>query len=399
MNLRRFAYCIVSFLYAGGALSSSGDAPAPYQWQIPAWLPPPLVPTDNPITNEKVELGRHLFYEKRLSKDGSISCATCHDQKFGFSDRRNVAVGYDGTVGKRNSMALVNVAYLPVLTWANPNLRSLEVQALIPLFSETPVEMGMGGHEKLMFARLENDPSYKAMFQRAFPKEDVQISLLTVTRALASFQRTLISANSPYDRYKYGGDSHAISKSAKRGEELFFSHRLECYHCHSGFNFTDNIVHSRSRFKEVGFHNNGLYNLDDKGSYPPGHIGLIEFTGDSRHMGAFRTPSLRNVQVTGPYMHDGSLRSIDAVLRHYSRGGTVHRRGPYAGDGAKNPNKDPLIVGPKLSAVELADLKAFLATLTDQDFLKNPRFSNPWTIGPNAKPEDRKAKFYNEVGQ
>lgn len=376
---------------APGSHAQSGS-PA-YTWRIPSWLPPPFVPDDNPMTEAKVELGRHLFYDKRLSRDGSMSCATCHEQAKGFSERRPLAVAFNGAVGHRNAMGLANVGYLPVLTWANPNMKRLEVQALVPIFGDNPIEMGMGGREQELFRRIRAEPIYHQLFKAAFPEDGGDVSLKTITRALASFQRTLISADSPYDRYKYGRQPNAINPSAKRGEELFFSHRLECYHCHSGFNFTNNMQHARSGFPEVGFHNNALYNIDRKGAYPRSATGLAEFTGRAEDMGKFRTPSLRNVAVTAPYMHDGSAASLDAVLDHYSAGGRTIRIGPNKGVGAKSPLRDPLIVGPRLTAAEKRDVIAFLHSLTDQTFLTDKRFSNPWTTGANTEPTNRKLKI------
>ena len=377
---------------AGQLDVGSTSAREPFDWRIPDWLPPPAVPADNPMSDEKVALGRRLFYDKRLSRDGSMSCATCHEQKRGFTDGKRVGVAFDGTHGLRNPMGLANVGYLPVLTWANPNLRQLETQALIPLFGDNPVEMGMAGHEQLMFERLSADPIYPPLFAASFPEFEGSISLATVTRALAAFQRTLISVNAPYDRYKYGKQADAISKAAKRGDQLFFSHRLECYHCHGGFNFTDNVKHARTAFDEVAFHNNGFFSPGPSGAYPAGGDGLGEFSGRLQDKGRFRTPSLRNVTVTAPYMHDGSVTSLDDVLRSYSRGGRIVHAGPSKGDGARNPHKDPLIVWPRLSEREISDLKAFLASLTDQSFLTDPRHSNPWTSGANAAAMDRQQR-------
>jgi cytochrome c peroxidase len=366
-----------------------GESASSFDWRLPDWLPPPFVPADNPVTPEKVELGRLLFYDKRLSRDGSMACATCHEQERAFTDGRRVGLAHDGTEGRRNPMGLGNVGYLPVLTWANPNLKRLEVQTLVPLFGENPVEMGMAGLEAELFDRLKNDPVYPPRFEASFPELGGTISLATITRALAAFQRTLISANSAYDRYKYGRDEHALSAAAKRGEDLFFSHRLECYHCHAGFNFTDNVRHARSAFPEVGFHNNGLYNIGGRGAYPPGNEGLAEFTGRPEDTGRFRTPSLRNVALTAPYMHDGSLATLDGVIDHYSAGGRTIRSGPHAGRGSASPYRDPLIVGPRLTDREKKDLKAFLESLTDPTFVTDPRHANPWASGPNAEPSNR----------
>ncbi|MGE3247807.1 MAG: MbnH family di-heme enzyme, partial [Beijerinckiaceae bacterium] len=305
-------------------------------------------------------------------------------------------VAFNGAHGKRNPMALANVGYLPVLTWANPNLKSLEVQALVPLFGDNPVEMGMAGMEQLLFTRLRDTPVYPPLFRKSFPEFAGTISLATITRALAAFQRTLISADSPYDRYKYGGDKDAITASAKRGEQLFFDHRLECYHCHNGFNFTDNTKHSRSSFEETGFHNTGIYNVGNKGRYPATGGGLGEFTGAAKDDGKFRTPSLRNIAVTAPYMHDGSMATLSEVLDHYEAGGRRIVAGPLAGNGRDNPNRDPLVVCFRLTPAERADLTAFLESLTDRKFLTTPRFANPWRTGPNAFPDDRTRKFHFE---
>ena len=238
-----------------------------FQPDVPRWVPPALEPSDNPTTSAKVELGRHLFYDKRLSAEKTMACATCHQQERAFTDGKRVAVGSTGQLSRRNSMSLANVAYFPTLTWGNPQISSLEAQALIPIFGEHPVEMGMVGKEKMLFERLKSDPTYQKLFPEAFPEEartsETELySLSTVTKALAAFERILLSFNSPYDRYKYGGQQGALSRAAKRGEALFFSEKLECHHCHGSFLLTDNIKHRRLAFIEKGFHNTGLYNED-----------------------------------------------------------------------------------------------------------------------------------------
>lgn len=344
-----------------------------YRWRLPGWLPPPVVPADNPMSEAKVELGRHLFYDKRLSVDGTMSCATCHEQARAFSDGKVTPSGVTGQRHPRNAMALANVAYLPVLTWSNPLLTRLEHQALIPMFGESPVEMGLAGRERELFSRLAADPAYPAMFRAAFPENVGRIDLGTITKALAAFQRTLISAGSPYDRYRYGGQSDAISPAAKRGEALFFSERLECFHCHGGVHLTDNLVHSRKPFAEYAFHNTGLYNRDGKGAYPADNVGLIEHTGRPEDMGRFRTPSLRNVALTAPYMHDGSVTTLQDAIAHYAAGGR-----------ARGPSTSAFLPGFRLDEAETADLVAFLQSLTDRDFVTDPRLANPWRTGPNA---------------
>jgi len=360
---------------------AASEAPA-YDWQLPAWVPLPRVPADNPMTEAKVELGRYLFYDKRLSLDESMSCGTCHQQDKAFTDGRATAPGINGEFGVRSSMSLVNVAYLPALTWANPLLKKLETQALVPIFGSHPVEMGMEGKETLLFARLAADARYPALFKTAFPEVDGAMSLDTLTKAIASFERSLLSFEAPYYRYKYQDDKEALSDSAKRGESLFFGERFECYHCHGGLNLTDNLVHARLPFEELGFHNTGLYNIDGKGAYPPGNPGIREVTDNPADEGKFRTPTLLNIALTAPYMHDGSIPTLEAVLtEHYAR------RGKAVSDGqSPNPLRSPLLVGYAFTNYDIADLLAFLDALTDDSFLSNPAHSDPFEQdGPEKK--------------
>lgn len=368
---------------SAGAAGTEAAETAPYVWPIPAWMAPPPVPEDNPMSAAKVELGRHLFYDSRLSRDGTIACASCHDQARGFADGRALAVGIDDTAGIRNVPGLANVGYFPVLTWGNPHMTSLEFQSLIPLFGDNPDEMGSNGREDDIFARLAGDPYYAKAFPEVFPERPA-IDLFTVTRALGAFERSLISLDSPYDRFKYWGEEDALSEAAKRGEQLFFDHRFECYHCHVGVLFTDNLQTTRSALRETGNHNTGLYNIDGEGAYPPRATGFYEFTGDPSDMGRFRTPSLRNVGVTAPYFHDGSAETLEEVLAHYARAGREITDGPYAGDGARNPHKDGMIVGFAASESEIADIIAFLKSLTDERFLTNPAYGDPWPQGHPA---------------
>jgi len=353
-------------LLAALAVGTPAAAQTPWVWDLPSWVPRPRVPADNPMSVEKVALGRQLFYDKQLSGNGKGACATCHVQSKAFTDGRKVGVGVTGEKHVRNSMGLANVAYVPVLTWANPLLHSLEQQALVPMFGEHPVELGLAGQEAALFARLKADPRYPPLFQAAFPEAEGAISLRTITQALAAFERSIVSFASPYDRYRYGNEPNAISPAAKRGEALFFSERLECFHCHGGITFSNAVTHERLAFEEAGFHQTGLYNLDGTGAYPANNPGAIEVTGQPQDMGRFRTPSLRNVAVTAPYMHDGSVPNLDAAIDHYAAGGR-----------AKSAQTDQLIVGFKLSKNERADLIAFLRSLTDQRLLTNPAYGPP----------------------
>jgi cytochrome c peroxidase len=279
-------------------------------------------------------------------------------------------------------MSLVNVAYSAVLTWSNPYEHSLENQALTPMFGEHPVELGLTGKGEAFVAVLRSDSLYRILFPAAFPAEPDPFTIQNVTKAIAAFERTIISAGSPYDRYHYGGDDKAISESAKRGEVLFFSEPLSCFRCHGGFNFSDATDFEGRRAGQIQFHNTGLYNIAGPISYPVPNVGIYQYTKKPEDVGKFKTPSLRNIALTAPYMHDGSAKSLEEVLDHYSAGGRTIVGSPYAGGGFHNPNKDPLIRGFKLSAQDRADLIAFLQSLTDETVLHEPRFENPWQEQP-----------------
>ncbi|MGE0448861.1 MAG: MbnH family di-heme enzyme [Vicinamibacterales bacterium] len=359
-----------------GQLVVAGQAS--YGWDKPAWVPEPVVPADNPMSEAKVALGRHLFYDTRLSVDGSMSCGTCHLQEKAFTDGRALSPGVDGKPGVRSAMSLTNVAYLPVLTWANPTQKALERQMLTPIFGRDPIELGMEGREADLIARLAADSRYRTLFHQAYPDDKDPVTLSSITKAIASFERTLISFESPYDKYKYGRQPDAISAAAKRGEALFFGEELECSHCHGGFTFTDNVQHRRLAYPEFGFHNTGLYDLDGKGAYPADNHGIRPFTGDAWDEGKFRSPSLRNIAVTAPYMHDGAIATLREVITgHYAVGGRA-----AATSGHPSPLRDSLIVGFKATEADVDDLVAFLESLTDPRFLTNPALSNPWPRRP-----------------
>ena len=357
---------------------SSDDGEPAWDWNIPDQLPPPVVPEDNPMTAEKVELGRHLFYDARLSYNETQSCAACHFQELGFADGEITPTGSEGAVLVRNSPGLANVGYLRPLTWANPLLPELEEQILVPLLGENPIELGMIGHEDEILTRLEDDPIYQDLFAAAFPELDDPYEVSTVVRALASFCRSMVSFDSPFDRYTYNGETDALSEAALRGSELFFSETLECHHCHGGFSFSIANFHENSAFEPNPFANTGLYNIDGEGAYPIGNQGLIEISFEAQDMGKFRAPSLRNIELTGPYLHDGSAATLEDVLDFYAAGGRVIENGPNAGDGTANPYKSSFVSGFALTPEERADLVAFLESLTDETFLTDPAFSNPW---------------------
>jgi cytochrome c peroxidase len=356
---------------------ASAKASLPYQWDLPKGFPRPPVPADNPMTAENVELGRHLFYDKRMSVNGKTSCSTCHRQELAFTDGLPVGVGTTGEKHSRNSMGLVNIAYNAALTWSNPGMKHLEDQAAAPMFGEHPVELGLREGEGF-FKVIPQDPKYRELFARAFPGESAPFSARNVQKAIACFERSIISARSPYDRYHYGGDDQAVPAAAKRGEVLFFSQPLACFHCHGGFNFSDTTRSEAEKEKQAAFHNTGLYNRAGAYSYPPPNLGIHEHTKDPKDVGKFKAPTLRNIALTAPYMHDGSIPTLEGVLDHYAAGGRTLQEGPDRGIGRDNPNKDPLIQGFPLSKQEREDLLAFLRSLTDLEVIKDTRFSDPW---------------------
>jgi cytochrome c peroxidase len=350
-----------------------------FTWAIPKPFPRPVVPADNPMNAAKVELGRYLFYEKRMSLNGKESCATCHRQELAFTDGRSRAEGTTGELHPRSSMSLANVAYSPLLTWANPTLSSLEEQVMIPILGTEPIELGLKGNENRFLGEIGHDAVYQKLFPQAFPGENPLYTMSNVAKAIAAFERTIVSVNSPYDRYRYGNDSNAISDSAKRGEVLFFSgERSGCFQCHGSWNLNGSLRYEGGSSPRVAFLNTGLYNLLGEFSYPVPNTGLYQYTNRREDIGKFRAPTLRNIAVTAPYMHDGSIASLAEVIDHYAAGGRTISSGPYAGIGHDNPNKASNVGGFKLNDAEKNDLIAFLSSLTDTEFLKNPKLGDPW---------------------
>jgi len=350
---------------------------ANYQWHLIEGLPKPQVPVDNPMTAAKTALGRQLFYDKNLSFNQVESCSSCHQQRYAFSDNKVVSVGTTGQKHRRNAPALVNIAYNKTLTWAHDGITTLERQILLPMFGESPIELGITGHEDEILARF-NTPKYQQLFAQAFPDQTVSFNL--IVKALSSFVRSLISLNSPFDRYAYYGDDSAISAEAIRGMKLFFSEKFECHHCHGGFNFTQSTSHQQQLIDRRPFHNTGLYNVDygnGKSGYPKKDIGLAEISTLAQDNGRFRAPTLRNIALSAPYMHDGSVATLGEVLDIYAAGGRNITSGKYSGDGRLNPLKSQFVQGFAMTEQDKQDLLAFLATLTDESFLTNPEFSKP----------------------
>lgn len=383
---------------AAVALSSSacGDQqplqpdPVGFDWDLPAGFPTPRVPEDDPMTAGKVALGRHLFYDERMSGNETMSCASCHAQALAFTDGMALAIGSTGDVLPRSSMSLTNVAYSPVLTWGNHTQTALTEQMLIPMFAANPVELGLAG-EGVLLDRLRADGTYRSLFAEAYPGDSDPFTLDNVTRAVAAFERVLISGDSPEDRFRRG-DASALSPSAQAGRSLFYSDEVGCFECHSGKTAQNEVVFFTSNFDFEGrslphiqFDNTGLYNLTVNGQdgwYPAPNTGIYAVTGRPVDMGKFKVPDLRNVAVTGPYMHDGSIATLDEVIDHYAAGGRTIETGPYAGVGSANPYKSRLVDGFTLTAEQRTALLDYLAALTDQAFLTDSRFSNPWP--PNS---------------
>jgi cytochrome c peroxidase len=342
---------------SGGA----GAVGSPYDWKLPRGLPAPAVPADNPMTDAKVALGRRLFYDRRLSGTGTFSCASCHEQQKGFADGRARAVGATGARHARSAMSLTNVAYNLTLGWADEAVTSLEAQMAVPLFNEHPVEMGVQGRTDEIVARFAASPADAAEFRAVFP-ESPAVSLPNIVKAVAAFERTLLSGDSPLDRNLYRDDRAAMPADAVRGLQLFSSDRLRCTACHSGFNFSGPVRFDGGGAGTPVFHNTGLVVVDGD---TPGDLGLFDRTRHVGDRGRFRAPTLRNVAVTAPYMHDGSLPTLDAVVAHYAAGGRP----------GTNPSRmmRPFTITP----AETADLVAFLRSLTDDAFLRNPAFADP----------------------
>ena len=349
------------------AVVYTGAQPS-YSWNLPRGLPVPIVPADNPMSDVKVALGRRLFYDRRLSGTGTFSCGSCHEQRKAFSDGRATAIGATGGRHARSAMSLTNVAYNMTFGWADESATTLEAQMAVPLFNEHPIEMGVAGRIAEIVGRFASNPADAAEFRAAFPGAPA-VSVDNIVKAIAAFERTLVSGDSALDRYVYRDDRAAMSPGAVRGMQLFFSDRLRCASCHGGFNLSGPVTFEGSKPGVPVFHNTGLVIVDGDA---PGDRGLFDKTRHIGDRGRFRAPTLRNVAVTAPYMHDGSVPTLEAVIAHYSSGGRP----------GTNPSRmmRPFTLTPD----ETADLISFLNSLTDTTFLENPSFSDPHASIPNA---------------
>jgi cytochrome c peroxidase len=363
LSLAVFAFALV--------LSWSEANPAPqtpqeYTLSLPSDVIPPLIPDDNPWTAAKVALGEKLYFDARLSADNTVSCATCHDPAKGFGDGKALAVGIAQKTGSRNSPTVINAAFNDFQFW-DGRASTLEEQAKGPLTN--PVEMGMASHDALV-GKLQNIAEYPPLFKQAFDSD--QINIDNVVRAIASYERTVFSFSSPFDRFN-AGDKAAVSASAQRGWDLF-NGKARCNDCHgyvaSSPTFTDNKFHNIG----VAMHATNFAELARKVGQSPestselahaagySELGRFLVTKEPKDIGAFKTPGLRNVALTAPYMHDGSQRTLEEVIKFYDKGGEDN---PYLDGGIR-----PL----KLTAQEQTDLVEFLKALTSDDLT---RFSKP----------------------
>lgn len=341
MVSKRLTYRIAFFLAMSAVISACRPDPAalaptphdpPYAVELPQGFPPLPVPEDNALTQSRVELGKRLFFDSRLSSDGMISCASCHLPENAFSDPRQVSLGVHERPGFRNSPTLANVAYQPRL-FMDGGVPNLEMQILAPFDEHSEFDLPIDEAAE----RLLEDFELIQLSQMAYNRDP---DPFVITRALSAYQRTLISGQSAYDRY-INGDAFAMSPDAIAGMELFFSSKTDCSACHSGVFLTD-----------FSYQNIGLYEAYSD-------YGRERVTADPNDRGKFKVPTLRNVAVTAPYMHDGSLSTLQEVVAHFNAGG------------GQNELQHPAVRPLHLTENEQAQLVAFLEALTDETFINN----------------------------
>jgi cytochrome c peroxidase len=320
-SLFRFSVCLavlISMAAQGHVAAAEGDLP-----KLPFGLKPLSIPSDNPMTPDKVALGKQLYFDPRLSCDETVSCASCHDPKKGWSNSSQFATGVRNQIGGRSAPTIINAAYSELQFW-DGRAHRLEGQALGPI--QNPIEMDHKLEECV--AKLNKIPGYREQFRKVFNSD---VTPENIAKAIAAFERTVLSGNAPFDRFKLGNDKNALSPAAQRGLALFAG-KGHCTACHSGPNFSDDAFHNIG----VGINNA----KPDLGRYE-----VTKITGDK---GAFKTPTLREIARTGPYMHDGSMKTLEEVIEHYDKGGT------------SNPQLDEEIFPLKLTPAEKSDLITFM---------------------------------------
>jgi len=329
--------------------------PKPFTINAPSWFPAAIILEDNPLTVDGVELGRHLFYDPLLSRDSTQSCSSCHEQKYAFASNQAVNKGIRGLPGTRNAMSLANLAYHSRGFFWDGRAATAELLAFIPVEDHLEMDDTWENVE----AKLRRHKAYPAMFRKAFGIEKrSEITRDLTTKALGQFLRTLVSAQSRYDRVIWGRQGFPTD-AEQRGMELFFIENSQvvdhpgCSHCHFNPFFTDN-----------NFRNNGLTAAPTLEEFPD--KGLGGFTKNRFDNGKFKVPTLRNIEFTAPYMHDGRFKTLGEVLDHYRSGGHPA------------PNVDPNIRPFPLSEQDKNDLIAFLKMLSDTAFINNSAFSSPF---------------------
>lgn len=352
----------------------------------PLGLPPLPIPADNPQTPAKIQLGDKLFNDKRFSSTGDVSCATCHDPQKAFTDGPlATSEGINKLTGTRNAPTVINAAYFTKFFWDGRS-PDLEDQAQHPIVN--PVEMGLKNHDPVLNL-VRTDPEYIDAFRKAFGKEPLQVTLREVQQAIASFERTLISGDSPFDQWYFGKKQNAISDQAKRGFTVFTT-KGRCVSCHTIEN--DHALFTDNRFHNIGVGVNRIQ--ADIGTLAPAflkakaegvdvdkavltnpkasELGRFAVTDMLDELGSFKTSTLRNVAVTAPFMHDGSLKTLRDVVEHYNNGGITIKTDPvndFLSGGIRPLN---------LSDQEMTDLVAFLETLTSPQFAAQKQASlNP----------------------
>lgn len=329
-------------------------APQAYELEIPDYMGEPIIPADNPLTRDGVALGRMLFYDPIVSSDSSMSCASCHAPALAFTDGTAFSVGVEGRQTSRSSMPLFNLAYNPNGFFWDGRSPSMEDQALHPIMDEVELNEDWDN----VVRKFRQHPDYPRLFRRAFGIErKSEITKELAVRAIAQFERILISSNSRFDQVVNRNEGW-FTDSEQRGKDLFYVelNALDhpgCSHCHGGVNFTD-----------FSFRNNGIDSVATLNDFPDKGLGAV--TGRVYDNGRFKVPSLRNVALTAPYMHDGRFETLEEVLDHYRTGGHGME------------NEDPNIIPFTLSESQKQDMIAFLRTLTDTTFVRNPEFTNPF---------------------
>jgi cytochrome c peroxidase len=338
----------------------------------------------NNFTAAKADLGRYLFYDRRLSLNNTKACASCHAQEFSFTDGYARSIGVLGDLHQRNSRPLINIVFNKYLTAADSTLHFPEDQINNPMMNDHPTEMGVKGHEQVILQRLKEDKLYRNKFSETFPGQQDPFSILNVQWAICSFVKTIFSFNSPYDRYVYKHDKTSLNETQQRGMRLFLSDSLQCNSCHGGISFSTPSLKDKNG-NTLFYFNTGLYNTPGS-HYPEQDNGLSELTGKEQDAGKYRVPTLRNLAFTAPYYHDGSAATLEDVVSVYENGGRAY----YTGDGRKNPYKHPLIKGFRLNSQERKDLVAFLLSLSDSAVCANPRYANPFNDDETKRQHEKK---------